>query len=103
MSGSDTVIRELIRDEAVEKLKSMPAPAPVEIFQDLNEMAEMKMQDQINTKKFEDIMKSKNDPDEFKGIASVPGVEKFKKVADAFNDWQKSIPRGVGTILGEYD
>jgi len=88
------------------KKEDTPTYSSTAIMNELNkldELAEIKLRDKIQTKQFEEIMKSKKDPDEFKGIASVPGNEKFKKVADTFNEYQKTIPRGVGTIIGEFD
>mgnify|MGYP001157202041 FL=1 len=74
----------------------------------LNEIAEIKLRDQILSKEFENIMRDKKDPDQDGGIASVPEGVELRKRADTYNKLHKQIPKlhragGVGTIIGEFD
>ena len=74
----------------------------------LNEIAEIKLRDQVLSKEFENIMRDKKDPDQDGGIASVPEGVELRKRADTYNKLHKQIPKlhragGVGTIIGEFD
>tara|TARA_B100001971_G_scaffold209668_1_gene233684 strand:+ start:1959 stop:3104 length:1146 start_codon:yes stop_codon:yes gene_type:complete len=53
-----------------------------QLLNDIEQMAQHRMESQILENKFHDIMKPQRDPDADKGIASVEGVEDFKQVVD---------------------
>ena len=107
MSGNDAVIREIIRDKAVEKLKTMPPPQDnSEMINHMEEMARMKIQSDINSKKFESIMNKSEDPDLHKGVNSVDGIEQMKKEFNKLPKFQNRLKgyEGIGPHLtGEKD
>ena len=61
------------------KKEDTPTYSSTTMMHELNELAEMKLRDQIQTKKFDEIMRDKRDPDLAKGINSLPGNEPMKK------------------------
>ena len=73
---------------------------------ELKQLAKIRLENQKLEHKFNEIMKPQPDPDMSKGIASVDGVEGFKKTVDfADSKWRNKrnnrTNNGINTILGE--
>ena len=72
-----------------------------QMINDLEQMAKQRLESQILENKFHEIMRPQPDPDMSKGIASVDGVEDFKKTVDFADRKFKRTNYGLNTILGE--
>ena len=72
-----------------------------QMIDDMEHLAKQRLESQILENKFHEIMKPQRDPDMDKGIASVDGVEDFKKVvALSENKFGPKNP-GINNLLGE--
>ena len=76
------------------------------MINELQQLAKLRLEDQKLEHKFNEIMKPQRDPDVDKGIASVDGVDVFKKTVDfADSKWRNKRNNrtnyGLNTILGE--
>ncbi len=85
--------------------KKTETPINTALINELEVLAQQRLENQILEKKFHEVMQSQTrDPDLDRGLASVDGVEKFKKVVDlADSKWRnkKRTNYGLNTILGE--
>ena len=78
----------------------------VQTINDMEDLAKQRLESQILENKFHETMKPQRDPDVDKGIASVDGVDVFKKTVDlADSKWRNKRNNrtnyGLNTILGE--
>jgi|TARA_B100001964_G_scaffold80355_1_gene90666 hypothetical protein len=73
MPGSDIVIREIIKDEAIDKLKALKKAKPVQIdysiskeLSALEEFNRSRIEDNTRARRFHEFIKKKQDPGENK-------------------------------------
>ena len=97
MSASSAVVREIISDNAKAELKALKSENPPQdntaLLNDMEELARMRAEAAINSKKFESIMTRPEDPDLHKGINAVVGNDHIKK---QFNNLPKFQERSKG-------
>ena len=71
------------------------------MIDDMEHLAKQRLDSQILENKFHEIMRPQRDPDMDKGIASVDGVENFKKVVALSEDKFGPKNPGINNLLGE--
>ena len=72
-----------------------------QMIDDMEHLAKQRLDSQILENKFHEIMRPQRDPDMDKGIASVDGVEDFKKVVALSEDKFGPKNPGINNLLGE--